>query len=52
MWPVQRLMVNGGARLVGEVPVTGAKNSALKLMAAALLAQGTTGSPPYPASST
>jgi UDP-N-acetylglucosamine 1-carboxyvinyltransferase len=42
MWPVQRLMVNGGARLVGEVPVTGAKNSALKLMAAALLAQGTT----------
>lgn len=32
----------GGARLAGEVRVTGAKNSALKLMAAALLAEGTT----------
>lgn len=34
--------VTGGARLAGEVPVSGAKNSALKLMAAALLAEGTT----------
>jgi UDP-N-acetylglucosamine 1-carboxyvinyltransferase len=34
--------VVGGARLVGEVRVTGAKNSALKLMALALLAEGTT----------
>jgi len=33
--------VTGGARLVGEVHVTGAKNSALKLMAATLLAEGT-----------
>ncbi len=32
----------GGARLAGEVTVGGAKNSALKLMAAALLAPGTT----------
>lgn len=32
----------GGARLSGAVRVPGAKNSALKLMAAALLAQGTT----------
>lgn len=32
----------GGARLVGDVPVTGAKNSVLKLMAAALLTPGTT----------
>ncbi len=32
----------GGSRLVGEVRVTGAKNSVLKLMAAALLARGTT----------
>jgi UDP-N-acetylglucosamine 1-carboxyvinyltransferase len=32
----------GGARLSGEVRVTGAKNSVLKLMAAALLAQGMT----------
>ena len=30
----------GGARLVGEVQVTGAKNSVLKTMAAALLAEG------------
>ncbi len=35
-------MVQGGARLAGEVQVTGAKNSVLKLMAAALLAEGTT----------
>jgi UDP-N-acetylglucosamine 1-carboxyvinyltransferase len=34
--------VQGGARLVGEVDVVGAKNSVLKLMAAALLAEGTT----------
>lgn len=32
--------VHGGARLRGEVRVSGAKNSALKLMAAALLAEG------------
>ncbi|WP_347057696.1 UDP-N-acetylglucosamine 1-carboxyvinyltransferase [Blastococcus sp. HT6-30] len=32
--------VTGGARLAGRVRVTGAKNSALKLMAAALLATG------------
>lgn len=36
------LQVAGGARLSGEVRVTGAKNSVLKLMAAALLAQGRT----------
>ncbi|WP_132876237.1 UDP-N-acetylglucosamine 1-carboxyvinyltransferase [Tamaricihabitans halophyticus] len=34
--------VHGGARLTGEVEVVGAKNSVLKLMAAALLAEGTT----------
>jgi len=34
--------VYGGARLEGEVEVVGAKNSVLKLMAAALLAEGTT----------
>ncbi len=32
----------GGSRLTGSVQVTGAKNSVLKLMAAALLAEGTT----------
>jgi len=35
-------VVTGGARLAGEVSVTGAKNSVLKLMAAALLAPGRT----------
>jgi UDP-N-acetylglucosamine 1-carboxyvinyltransferase len=39
---VQVLRVNGGARLAGEVSVVGAKNSVLKLMAAALLAPGET----------
>jgi UDP-N-acetylglucosamine 1-carboxyvinyltransferase len=39
---VERFLVAGGARLTGEVAVTGAKNSVLKLMAAALLAEGTT----------
>ena len=34
-------MVTGGTRLSGEVAVGGAKNSVLKLMAAALLAEGT-----------
>lgn len=34
-------MVAGGARLAGEVRITGAKNSVLKLMAASLLAEGT-----------
>ncbi len=35
---MDRLLVTGGARLAGTVHVSGAKNSALKLMAAALLA--------------
>ena len=34
--------VTGGARLAGDVTVTGAKNSVLKVMAAALLAEGRT----------
>ena len=42
MTRVELLSVVGGARLAGEVHVTGAKNSVLKLMAAALLAQGPT----------
>ncbi|WP_133850869.1 UDP-N-acetylglucosamine 1-carboxyvinyltransferase [Labedaea rhizosphaerae] len=37
----EHFQVRGGARLVGEVDVVGAKNSVLKLMAAALLAEGT-----------
>jgi UDP-N-acetylglucosamine 1-carboxyvinyltransferase len=39
---VQVLRVTGGARLAGTVDVVGAKNSVLKLMAAALLAPGDT----------
>jgi UDP-N-acetylglucosamine 1-carboxyvinyltransferase len=39
---VDSFRVVGGARLVGEVVVDGAKNSALKLMAASLLALGRT----------
>lgn len=35
-----RLVIQGGRRLSGQVAVSGAKNSALKLMAASLLAPG------------
>ena len=38
----ERFLVTGGNRLSGEVSVGGAKNSVLKLMAASLLAEGTT----------
>lgn len=38
----ERFLVTGGNRLSGEVAVGGAKNSVLKLMAASLLAEGTT----------
>jgi UDP-N-acetylglucosamine 1-carboxyvinyltransferase len=38
----ERFLVTGGNRLAGEVAVGGAKNSVLKLMAASLLAEGTT----------
>ncbi len=38
----EHFAVDGGGRLVGAVDVVGAKNSVLKLMAAALLAEGTT----------
>ena len=46
---MDRLFVTGGARLAGSVRVSGAKNSALKLMAAALLAPGTQRGPQRPA---
>ena len=39
---MERFRVVGGARLAGAVRVTGAKNSVLKVMAAALLAEGRT----------
>lgn len=38
----EHFAVQGGARLAGTVDVVGAKNSVLKLMAAALLTEGTT----------
>ncbi|PWE17424.1 UDP-N-acetylglucosamine 1-carboxyvinyltransferase [Marinicauda salina] len=34
---MDRLVIRGGARLTGDLPISGAKNSALKLMAASLL---------------
>ncbi|MBI1330392.1 MAG: UDP-N-acetylglucosamine 1-carboxyvinyltransferase [Alphaproteobacteria bacterium] len=34
---MDRIRIRGGRRLKGEIPISGAKNSALKLMAAALL---------------
>ncbi|MDP8916760.1 MAG: UDP-N-acetylglucosamine 1-carboxyvinyltransferase [Pseudomonadota bacterium] len=34
---MDRIAITGGARLEGEIPISGAKNSALKLMAASLL---------------
>ncbi|MDP8955368.1 MAG: UDP-N-acetylglucosamine 1-carboxyvinyltransferase [Actinomycetota bacterium] len=37
---MDRLLVTGGRRLSGRVRINGAKNSALKLMAASLLARG------------
>ena len=39
---VERFFVEGGNRLYGEVKVSGAKNAALKMIAAALLAPGRT----------
>ena len=39
---MEAFRIVGGARLDGEVRITGAKNSVLKLMAASLLAEGTT----------
>jgi UDP-N-acetylglucosamine 1-carboxyvinyltransferase len=39
---MERFFVEGGNRLYGEVEVSGAKNAALKLIAAALLAPGRT----------
>lgn len=36
---MERLIINGGRRLTGEVQISGAKNAVLKLMAASLLAE-------------
>jgi UDP-N-acetylglucosamine 1-carboxyvinyltransferase len=37
---MDKLVIEGGPRLEGEVPVSGAKNAALPLLAASLLAEG------------
>ena len=37
---MQKLIVTGGKRLEGELVLQGSKNSALPIMAAALLAEG------------
>ena len=39
---MERFLVQGSGPLIGDVPIGGAKNSALKLMAASLLAEGST----------
>ena len=39
---MDRIIVRAGAPVAGTVAVSGAKNSVLKLMAAAILADGTT----------
>ncbi len=36
---MDRIAITGGARLSGEIPISGAKNSAIKLMAASLLTE-------------
>ena len=38
-----RLAVNGGNQLHGEITISGAKNAALPLLAAGLMAEGGTG---------
>ena len=37
---MDRIRIGGGRRLAGEIPISGAKNAALKLMAASLLTEG------------
>src|SRR6185503_3118464 len=38
---MDKIVVEGGARLAGKIPISGAKNAALPLLAAALLPSGT-----------
>ena len=39
---MDKIVVEGGSRLVGRIPISGAKNAALPLLAASLLSTGTT----------
>ena len=36
---MDRIVITGGSRLEGIIPISGAKNSAIKLMAASLLTE-------------
>ncbi|MEK7851654.1 MAG: UDP-N-acetylglucosamine 1-carboxyvinyltransferase, partial [Deltaproteobacteria bacterium] len=38
---MDKIIIEGGERLVGEVTISGAKNAALPLLAASILAEGT-----------
>ncbi|MBS1169443.1 MAG: murA [Burkholderiaceae bacterium] len=38
---MDKLIINGGKRLVGEIPISGAKNAALPILCAGLLTAGT-----------
>ncbi len=40
MWKLEKIIVNGGKRLKGEISVQGAKNSVLPILAATLLVNG------------
>ena len=37
---MEKMIIEGGHRLVGQIPVSGAKNAALPLFAASLLVDG------------
>ena len=37
---MEKLVIEGGYRLIGQIPISGAKNAALPLFAAALLTEG------------
>ncbi|MEK7852117.1 MAG: UDP-N-acetylglucosamine 1-carboxyvinyltransferase, partial [Deltaproteobacteria bacterium] len=39
---MDKIVIEGGERLVGDVVISGAKNAALPLLAASILAEGTT----------
>ncbi|MDH4267751.1 MAG: UDP-N-acetylglucosamine 1-carboxyvinyltransferase, partial [Deltaproteobacteria bacterium] len=37
---MEKMIIEGGYRLVGQIPISGAKNAALPLFAASLLVEG------------
>jgi len=38
--PMDKIQINGGKRLIGEVNISGAKNAALPLIASSILVNG------------